>query len=594
MILLLKKYTNKILRKLSALGLFIMVVTNFAFNYSYPEIEKVSNREYPKNYFRSPVDIKIQLAGTFGELRPNHFHSGIDIRTNSMEGLPIYAVADGYISRMRVQSTGFGYALYITHPNGLVSVYAHLQRYKGVIFQKMKDIQYELKSFEIDTMLSTELLKVSKGDVIAYGGNSGSSQGPHLHFEIRDAITEEPINPLLCGFEVPDNVNPFVQAVTIYPLNINSSVNNLKTQQRFLATGIRPSYSINNGGIINAWGEIGFGIEAIDLQSNSANKNGVYSIELRKNGERIFYSLMERYYFKDTRAINSHCDFKERNYSGRWIQKSFVEPGNQLTIYKDLENRGRLKLEPGEIYNMEYIVKDVKGNTSNLNFSINSLDKNPYEFTFSTLPKSKEIFSYDKINKIEINNNFIAEFPAYSFYDSIIISRSVGKSPSSAFSSAYSIGNKDIPVHGFYDVKIKPERTMTKYQESKAVVVQSGRGSAGGQWENGYLKGKAKTMGTFYIAADSIGPSIRPVNIANGKNLSRSSKIMVKIGDNLSGIKSYNAYIDDTWVVMEYDAKYALLSYTFDENCTSGKHVFRLVVTDMKDNKTQYLATFTR
>lgn len=591
--LIFKKYSNKVLRSLTALGLFTMVVTNFAFNYSYPEIEKVSNKEYPKNYFRSPVDIKIQLAGTFGELRPNHFHSGIDIRTNSMEGLPIYAVAEGYISRMRVQATGFGYALYITHPNGLVSVYAHLQKYRGAIFDKMKEIQYELKSFEIDTMLSPSLLKVNKGDIIAYGGNSGSSQGPHLHFEIRDALTEEPINPLLCGFEVPDEVNPYIQAVTIYPLNINSSVNNLKTQQRYLATGNRPNYSINQGAIINAWGELGFGIETIDLQSNSTNKNGVYSVELRKNGERIFYSVMERYYFKDTRAINSHCDFKERNYSGRWIQKSFVEPGNQLTIYKDLDNRGRLKLEPGEIYNMEYIVKDVKGNTSTLNFSINSLEKNPYEFTFSNTSRSAELFAYDRENKIELKN-FIAEFPAYSFYDSIIISRSVKNGPSTAFSSMYSIGNKDIPVHGFYDVKIKPERSMTKYQESKAVVVQSGRGSAGGVWENGYLKGKAKTMGSFYIGADSVGPSIRPVNIANGKSMRAASKIMVKIGDNLSGIKSYNAYIDDQWVVMEHDAKYALLSYRFDEYCPPGKHVFRLVVTDMKDNKTQYLATFTR
>lgn len=591
--LLFKKYSNKFLRSLTALGLFTMVVTNFAFNYSYPEIEKVSKKEYPKNYFRSPVDIKIQLAGTFGELRPNHFHSGIDIRTNSMEGLPIYAVAEGYISRMRVQSTGFGYALYITHPNGLVSVYAHLQRYRGAIFDKMKTIQHELKSFEIDTMLAPTLLPVSKGDIIAFGGNSGSSQGPHLHFEIRDAITEEPINPLLCGFEVPDEVNPFIQAVTIYPLNINSSVNNLKTQQRYLATGIRPNYSINQGSIINAWGELGFGIETIDLQSNSTNKNGVYSVELRKNGERIFYSVMERFYFKDTRAINSHCDFKERNYSGRWVQKSFVDPGNQLTIYKDLDNRGRLKLEPGEIYNMEYIVKDVKGNTSTLNFSINCLEKNPYEFTFSNSTRSSEIFAYNEVNKIEMKN-FIAEFPAYSFYDSTVVSRSVNKGSITAFSSSYSIGNKDIPVHGFYDVMIKPERSMTKYQESKALIVQAGRGSAGGVWENGYLKGKAKTMGTFYIGADSVGPSIRPVNIANGKNMKSASKIMVKIGDNLSGIKSYNAYIDDQWVVMEYDAKYALLSYTFDEYCPAGKHVFRLVVTDMKDNKTQYLATFTR
>lgn len=588
-----KKYFQITSRYLFVFVLILLSITNFAFNYSYPELDNISDREYPKNYFRSPVDIPIQLAGTFGELRPNHFHSGIDIRTNSQEGLALYAVADGYVSRIRVQASGFGYALYITHPNGLVSVYAHMQRFKGRIFEKMREIQYALKSFEIDSLLQPSVLPVSKSEVIGWSGNSGASQGPHLHFEIRDAITEEPINPLLCGFDVPDNVNPILQAVSIYPLSINSSVNSIKSKQRFLATGQRPNYTIQNGSIINAYGELGFGVECIDLQSNSANRNGVYSVELKANGERIYFSKMERFYFKDTRAINSHCDFKERNSTGRWVQKSFVDPGNQLTIYKDLVNRGRLKLIPGEIYNMEYIVKDVAGNSSSLIFSINSLEENPYDYTFPMHPNSKDWWSCEQANKLILSNAYFS-FPAYTFYDSLNIYRNISKGPSSAFSSSYTIGNKDLPVHGFYDVAIKPERYMTEFQKKKAVVVQSGRGSAGGIWENDYLVGKAKTCGSFYISADSIPPSIRPVNILNGKNLSKSSKIMLKIGDNLSGIKSYNAYIDDEWVVMSFDAKYALLSYEFEDSITKGKHVFRLVVTDMKDNKSQYLATFIR
>ncbi len=590
-----KLYLRQILKHTSKFfltsSIVLLAITNFAFNYSYPEIDRIADREYPKDYFRSPVDIPIQLAGTFGELRPNHFHSGIDIRTNSMEGLNLYAVADGYISRMRVQASGFGYALYITHPNGLVSVYAHMQRYKGRIFDKMREIQYQLKTFEIDTMLSPDLLPVSKSEIIGYSGNSGSSQGPHLHFEIRDAKTEEPINPLLCGFDVPDKVDPYIQAVSIYPLSEDASINSLKTKQRFLATGARPNYTIQNGSIIDAWGELGFGIECIDLQSNSTNKNGVYSIELKANGERIFFSKMERFYFKDTRAINSHCDFKERNYSGRWVQKSFVDPGNQLTIYKDLNNRGRLKLQAGDVYNMEYIVKDVAGNTSVLSFSINSLEKNPYDFNFDNKRNTKDLLAFQIENKVALSNAYF-NFPAYTFYDSIIVNRSMQSGPAKSFSDMYSIGHKDIPVHNLFDVAIKPTKEMTDLQKRKAVVVQSGRGSAGGQWVDGYLIGKAKTFGSFYIGADSIAPSIRPVNISNGKNLKYSSKIQVKIGDNLSGVKSYNAYIDDEWVVMAFDAKYALLTHEFEKSLSPGKHVFRLVVTDMKDNKAQYLATF--
>jgi murein DD-endopeptidase MepM/ murein hydrolase activator NlpD len=587
-----KKIYHYALKTIATFGLSLLVITNFAFNYSYPKLNDVADRVYPQDFFRPPLDIPIVLAGTFGEMRPNHFHSGIDIRTNSQEGLPVYAVGEGYISRIRVQASGFGYALYITHPNGLVSVYAHLQRYAPEFTQAMRKMQYELHSFEVDSLLHPTLLPVKKGQLIAYSGNSGASQGPHLHFEIRDAITEETINPLLCGFEVPDKVNPYIQAVTIYPLNENSSINNLKVKQRFAASG-RPEYTINNGNIINAWGTVGIGIEALDLQSNSNNNNGVYSIELKQNGERIYFSKVERFYFKDTRAINSHCDFKERNNSGRWIQKSFVDPGNQLTIYKDLTNRGRIALEPGDIYNMEYIVKDVKGNTSTLKFTINCLEKNPYELKFSNVRNSKDFWPCEVQNKFTLGN-FTATFPAYTFYDSILLYRAMKPRVGNAYSSSYTIGNSDIPAHGMFDVWIKPEREMTPFQLSKALIVQAGRGSAGGLYQDGVIKGKAKTMGSFYIGVDSIAPSIKPINISNGRNLSKSVRISVKIGDNLSGIKSYKAYIDDEWVLMNYDQKYALLFYVFDENCVEGKHVFRLVVTDMKDNKSQYLASFTR
>lgn len=566
------------------------LLTNFAFNYSYPAAINNADKTYPKNYFRSPLDIPLYLSGTFAEMRPNRLHSGIDIKTNSVEGLPVYSVADGYVSRVRIQAVGFGNSIYVTHPNGYVSVYAHLQKYSPAIAKFAKKLQYENQSFELDTLLDPSVFPVNKGDLIALSGNSGGSGGPHLHFEIRDKVTEEPINPLLFGINVADNVAPSIQAIQIYPLDENSSVRLQKQKIRFPVNGTKHNYSINNNEIIEAWGTLGIGIECIDYQSNSANQNGVYSIELKQNGERIYFSKMERFFFKDTKAINSHCDYKERNNSGRWVQKSFVDAGNPLTIYKDLTNRGRIVLEPGDIYNMEYIVTDAVGNASNVKFTINCSSKNPYNFNFSNNKPTSELFPFDIKNILE-RPHVKFTFKPNTFYDTTYVSYENSKGPGSAFSSIHTIGNRNIALNDFFDIAIQPERPMTDFQKSKAIIFQTFRGAVGGFYENGFVKGRSKIIGGFYIVADSVAPSIKPVNISNGRKII-GNKITCRISDNLSGVKSYNAYIDDQWVLMNFDQKSATLVYYFDEKCPAGKHVFRLVVTDQKDNKSQYLATF--
>ena len=549
-------------------------------------VEKI----YPRNYFRSPLNIPLYLSGTFAEMRPNHLHSGIDIRTNSVEGLPVFAVADGYVSRVRIQAVGFGNSIYVTHPNGFVSVYAHLQKYNPAIAKFAKNLQYENQSFELDTLLGASIIPVKMGDIIAYSGNSGGSGGPHLHFEIRDEKTEETINPLLFGFEVADKVAPTIQAIHVYPLNENSSVNQQKQKIRFATTGNKNNYTINNNQIIDAWGSIGIGIECIDYQSNSSNQNGVYSIELKRNGERIYFSKMERFSFKDTKGINSHCDYKERNNTGRWVQKSFVDAGNPLSIYRDLQDRGRIALEPGDIYNMEYIVTDAEGNVTNLKFTINCAANNPYNFNFSSNKPALDLFPFDIQNTLE-KANVKFTFKPNTFFDTTFVNYENSKAPFAAFSSIHTIGNKNIALNDFFDIAIKPEKAMTDFQKSKAIIFQTYRGAVGGFYDNGVVKGRSKIIGGFYIVADSIAPSIKPVNIANGIHL-KGSSIICRISDNLSGIKSYNAYIDDQWVLMNYDQKSATLKYYIDEKCPKGKHVFRIVVIDQKDNKNQYLATF--
>lgn len=584
-----KNSVNKLI--INSLFLFLTIISS---SFNTISLQNDPPKEvYPQDYFRSPLNIPLFLAGTFGELRPNHFHSGIDIKTNGKEGFPIYAVADGYVSRLRIQSTGFGNALYITHPNGFVSVYGHLQRYNSVLANFARTTQYKNEVFEIDTLLSSSLFHVKKGEIIAYSGNSGSSGGPHLHFEMRDAVTEETINPLLFGFKIEDRVSPIVNSIYVYPLDANSSVNNEKIKQRFSITGTKPDYTVNNGTIINAWGTIGIGIDCFDLQSGSANKNGIYSIELKVNGERIYYSQMERFAFKNTRAINSHCDFKERITNGSWIQKSFVEGGNMVGIYKDLINQGRVILEPGDLYNFEYLIRDVEGNTSTVRFAVNTLDENPYSYLFSTLRNTVNFWGYQHEQQLT-KEHLKVIFPPYTFYDSILLTYTTTPKPATGLSRVHVLGNTDIPINNTFSIEITPDQPMSEYQKAKAIIVNKGRGSVGGTVKNGSIKASPKNLGGFYITTDMVPPTIKTVNISNNKNMSTLNGILLKISDNLSGIKSYRATIDDQWILMEFDQRYNLLSYKFDELCPKGKHVFRLVVTDQKNNTSQYLATFTR
>ncbi|TCD26675.1 M23 family metallopeptidase [Pedobacter psychrodurus] len=546
-----------------------------------------STNKYPITDFRQPLDISPPaLAGSFGEIRGNHFHSGIDFRTNQREGYPVYAVADGYISRLRVQNSGFGQALYINHPNGFTTVYGHLQRFAPKIATIVKNLEYEKKSFEIDEFPDATLIPVHKGEIIAWSGNRGSSGGPHLHFEIRDTKTEETINPQFFGIIIPDNIPPVIHGLYVYRLN-GKSFNESTPKQAIGISGANGSYKTSAP--VSLTGEVGFGIVVTDRHNGLSGTNGVYSIQLEVDGKKVYTSALERFAFEDSKAINSHIDYPTYLNTKRSIQKSFVEPGNPLKIYSGLVNSGRINFNDGATHQLRYIITDSKGNSSVLPFTVNA---GSAPIVAPVIPAGI-IYLYNKAN--EFNSEDIkVVFPLGTLYSDLNFNyKKLPKPMGNAWSAVHQIHNRYTPLHIGFDISIKADN-LPENLRSKALIVNSNGSSQGGSFDNGYIKATPKNFGSFYIATDTIAPRIVPVNIAEGKNMAGLSKIFFRISDNLSGIKSFNGYIDGKWALMEFDTKTATLWHSFDERTALGKHILELIVVDMKENTRKYTVTFFR
>ncbi|MEJ6979202.1 M23 family metallopeptidase [Pedobacter sp. P351] len=565
----------------------IFIILNLILNQNLYSQDTLKSISYPQG-FRPPLDLSPSLTGSFGEIRSNHFHSGLDYRTNQREGYPVFAVADGYISRLRVQIGGFGNAVYINHPNGYTSVYAHLQRFNTRISQTVKDLQYRRQSFDVDFPLASIEIPVKKGDIIAWSGNTGSSGGPHLHFELRDTKTEETINPQLFGIKIPDNVKPILTGLYMYRIDQNPFSENTNNQY-FQVTGSNGTYLLNKNPVINFNNQVGFGISVYDQQTPGGNKNGVYSIELLLDGKTIYTSVLEKFSFENSRAINAHIDYPALISSNRTIQKSIVEPGNPLAIYKEVKNNGIISLSDDAIHQLQYIVKDVKGNTSRLNFAIQRNIK-------SVIPQKRaegiKLFRFTDSTDY-ITDKMKVAIPKGALYSDIDLKYSVnGRVPAGGYSFIHNIHTRLIPVHKNYHLWIKPDVSMSEELMGKAVIVDARGIYQGGVYENGYIRASPKAFGSFFIKADTAAPVIRPANISDGKSMAGISKIILKLSDNLAGIRSFKGTIDGQWVLFEYDFKTSTLWHTFEESLSPGRHHLQFTATDMKLNTSTYNATF--
>ena len=544
------------------------------------------------SYYANPIKMPLLLSGSFAELRSDHFHSGIDIKTGGETGAPVYSVADGFISRIAVSPTGFGKAIYIAHTNGTTSVYGHLDRFRPDIKDYITGLQYRNKSFRLDQQLSPSAFPVKKDDLIGYSGNSGSSGGPHLHFEIRDSRNSKPLNPLQYDFPVVDNTPPKIFALMITPLDAYSHVEyaGIKKIHPVVLNG--DTYIINRP-IIPVYGNIGFAINTNDFFDLSENRCGIYSLELKIDGEPYYFFKMDGFSFDETRYLNSHIDYEEYILSRKKFHKTWLDPGNRLSIYDYVRNRGIIKINDGNPHPVSIEIKDIHGNKSVLKFSIISRVKN----ISVTEPEYDKFIDYNK-QAYYRNDSIAIDFPANTFYKDLKFTYRKMPSDNRLFSPIHIIHNRTVPLHKNVRLAIQVQDVEKKLHDKLLLVnvdTVSGRlSSAGGSYNNGWVTSSVRSFGNYAIAADTIPPKIIPLSISNRSVLTETSKIRFLISDELSGINTVEGYMDDKWMLFDYDAKNDLIVHTFDPDRfeMGKKHQLKLYVTDSKGNRSVYEASF--
>jgi len=522
--------------------------------------------------FHPPLGIPMQLVSGFGDLRSNHFHMGIDLQTNGVEGIPIHAVLEGFVSRIKLSPKGYGKVLYLHHPNGMTSVYAHCSEFAKEILDVFLPIQEKLMLNELDITLNPEDIPISKGQLIALSGNSGTSSGPHLHFELRDSKTEDALNPFLNGFSLVDSFAPIIKAIKIYAvdekgyqipgkaLKINILLSELNagklTKQIEIPSDFVPSY-----------GYLCLSISTADPVNKIGKTIAAFQNTCIVNGDTIFMSKIDRIAFDETRFINSHKDFVEDQASNTKFQKLFKIQHNPLEIYK--ENKlGLITINGNDSLNLEIIVADVNANKVNLKFTVkNNFSKAPkskifYDSKTFFLPDSSYTLKSNKA-RIEIEKN--------TFYEPV--NKLFTASP-------LQIGLANIPIQ-------KPLKLFLKVKDNFSIqkqFIKVNKDALKTKILENELFAEALNLGLISIQIDTTSPQIKTNNFKEVDSMITKKVMSWKISDSQTAITNYNLFIDGKWAPIVYDLKNQMLVFN-RKNSKLNKSTIRIILSDACGNE---------
>ena len=536
-----------------------------------------------QNNQRNPLDYESILSGTFGELRTNHFHSGVDIKTKGKEGSKIYAFSEGYVSRIKISKGGYGKAIYIKHSDGKTTVYAHLKSFSKKIEKIVKTKQYLKENYEIEIFPGFNEIKISNNELIAFSGNTGGSSGPHLHFEIRD-INQKPLNPLNYGIDVQDNRSPSILGLKIYSLYKNMEIKNSKNLTFYKKD--KNSYITDT---IQSIGALGFGVQTIDRQDLASNKNGVYKINTYIDNDTLISIDFNKFSFEETKHINRYIDYPEFKRNKKRFQKLFIQKNNPLSIYKKERNQGVVSLIENSRHLITIEVIDFNQNITKLFI--------PIKGTLDTdiLNNDNKIKIGDS-NKLFINrnkkyilnqHNSSLHIEKETFYRNLFIKKNSTK-------DTLNLGSDTVPLLKSFKIKFKKPNYKNSYigiqndKSNKLSFVSS-------TIKEDSIIAFSKRLGKYIVSRDTINPTITPLGFSKNDWISNLDYLKFQVRDTQTGIKNYRATINNKWVLMEPFNKNGVIRYDFKDNIINkSKNVFKIEVSDNVGNTSVFETIFYR